>query len=68
MKRFDNNNREDDAMPLKMRMLILATKVKELEEEIREKEAEEEEEVEEGPVATILANMKRTISNADALR
>lgn len=51
-----------------MRMLILATKVKELEEEIREKEAEEEEEVEEGPVATILANMKRTISNADALR
>ena len=51
-----------------MRMLILATKVKELEEEIREKAAEEEEEVEEGPVATILANMKRTISNADALR
>ena len=51
-----------------MRMLIPATKVKELEEEIREKAAEEEEEVEEGPVATILANMKSTISNADALR
>ena len=51
-----------------MRMLMVATKVKELEEEIREKEVGEEEEVEEGPVASILANMKRTISNADALR
>ena len=47
---------------------MVATEVKELEEEIREKEVEEEEEVEEGPVASILANMKRTISNADALR
>ena len=39
-----------------------------MEEESREKKVEKEEEAEEGAIATILGNMKRTLSNADALR
>ena len=42
--------------------------MKELEEESQEKKVEKEEEAEEGAIATILGNMKRTLSNADALR
>ena len=43
--------------------------VKELEDESRNQmEQREKEEAEEGPLATILGTMKRTITNADGLR
>ena len=43
--------------------------VKELEDESRnQREQREKEEAEEGPLATILGTMKRTITNVDGLR
>ena len=49
--------------------VIFLFQVKELEDESRNQmEQREKEEAEEGPLATILGTMKRTITNADGLR
>ena len=49
--------------------VIFLFQVKELEDESRNQmEQREKEEAEEGPLATILGTMKRTIKNADGLR
>ena len=49
--------------------VIFLPQVKELEDESRNQmEQKEKEEEEEGPLATILGTMKRTITNADGLR
>ena len=49
--------------------VIFLFQVKELEDESRNQmEQREKEEAEEGPLATILGTMKRTITNVDGLR